>query len=73
MGKARSLYYLFNISRVIKSIKVRWTGHIARMEECRNAFKILTGKHIEKRPLGSLGLDDRTILERILTKQVSVR
>ena len=27
-------------------------AHVARMEEGRNAFKILTGKPIEKRPLG---------------------
>jgi hypothetical protein len=29
-----------------------WTGHVARMEECRSAFKILTGKPTRKRPLG---------------------
>ena len=27
-------------------------GHVARMEECRSAFKILTGKPIGKRALG---------------------
>ena len=27
-------------------------GHVAKMEESRNAFKILTGKPIGKRPLG---------------------
>ena len=27
-------------------------GHVARMEECRSAFKILTGKPTGKRPLG---------------------
>ena len=27
-------------------------GHIARMEECRSAFKILTGKPAGTRPLG---------------------
>ena len=31
-----------------------WAGHIARMEEDRSAFKILTGKPTEKRPLGRL-------------------
>ena len=30
----------------------RWTGHVARMEEDRSAFKILTGKPTAKRPLG---------------------
>ena len=47
-----SLYRSPNIVRVIKSIKLRWAGHVARMEEGRSAFKILTGKSIGKRPLG---------------------
>ena len=33
-----------NIVRVNKSKRMRWAGHVARMEEGRNAFKILTGK-----------------------------
>ena len=33
-----------NIVRVIKSRRLRWAGHVARMEEGRSAFKILTGK-----------------------------
>ena len=32
-----------NIVRVIKSKRLRWAGHVARMEEGRSAFKILTG------------------------------
>ena len=32
---------------------LRWAGHVARMEEGRSAFKILTGKPTGKRPLGS--------------------
>ena len=46
------LYYSPNRVRVIKSRKLRWAGHVARMEEGRNAFKILTGKPAGKRPLG---------------------
>ena len=41
-----------NIVRVIKSRRLRWTGHVARMEESRCAFKILTGKPTGKRSLG---------------------
>ena len=41
-----------NIVRVIKSRRLRWTGHVARMEEGRSAFKISTGTPIGKRPLG---------------------
>ena len=53
-----SLYRSPNIVRVIKSRRLRWTGHAARMGEGRSAFKILTGK-----PKGGLGVDGRTILE----------
>jgi hypothetical protein len=38
------LYTSPNIVRVNKSKRMRWAGHVARMEEGRNAFKILTGK-----------------------------
>ena len=44
---------MFPSIRVIKSRRLRWTGHVARMEEgSRNAFKFLTGKPTGKRPLG---------------------
>ena len=39
-----SLYRSPNDVRVIKSRRLRWAGHVARMEEDRSAFKILTGK-----------------------------
>ena len=40
--------------------RFRWAGHVARMEEGRSAFKILTSKPTGKRPLGRPGrrLDD---------------
>ena len=41
-----------NIVRVSNAKRLRWAGHVARMEEGRSAFKILTGKPIGKRPLG---------------------
>ena len=31
---------------------MRWAGHVARMEESRSAFKIITGKPTEKKSLG---------------------
>jgi hypothetical protein len=37
---------------VIKSRRLRWAGQIARIEDGRNAFKILTGTPAGKRPLG---------------------
>ena len=36
----------------IKSRRLRWAGHVARMKEGRSAFKILTGKPTGKIPLG---------------------
>jgi hypothetical protein len=39
-----SLYRSHNIIRVNKSIRLRWVGHVARMEEGRSVFKMLTGK-----------------------------
>ena len=41
-----------NIVRVIKSRRLRWAGHVPRMEEGRSAFKILTDKSTGKTPLG---------------------
>ena len=46
------LYGSPNIVMVINSIRLRWAGYVARMEEGRSAFKILTGKPPGKRPLG---------------------
>ena len=46
------MYRSPNIVGVIKSRRLRWAGHVARMEEGRSAFKILTDKPTRKRPLG---------------------
>ena len=46
------MYRSPNIVRVIKSRRLRWAGHVARMEEGRSAFKILTGKPTVKRNVG---------------------
>ena len=37
---------------MIKSRRLKWAGHVARMKEGRSAFKILTCKPTGKRPLG---------------------
>ena len=46
------MYRSPNIVRVIKSRRLRCAGHVARMEESRSAFKMLTCKPTGKRPLG---------------------
>jgi hypothetical protein len=47
-----NLYFSPSIIRIIKSRRMRWTGHVARMGEKRNAYRILVGKPQRKRPLG---------------------
>ena len=47
------MYRSPNIVRVIKSRRLRWAGHVARMEEGRSAFKMLTGTPADNIPLGS--------------------
>ena len=41
-----------NIGRVIKSRRLRWAGHVARMEDCRIVFKIIAGKPKGNKPFG---------------------
>jgi hypothetical protein len=40
------------IIRIIKSRRMRWAGHVARMGEKRNVYRLLLGKPDGKRPLG---------------------
>jgi len=46
------LYSSPNIVRVIKSRRMRWDGHVARMGEERGVSRVLVGKPEGKRPLG---------------------
>ena len=41
-----------NIVRVVKSRRMRWAGHVARMGEGRGVHRVLIGKSEGKRPLG---------------------
>jgi hypothetical protein len=50
----RDLYSSPNIIRIIKSRMIRWAGHVARMGEKRNPYRLLVGKPEGKRPLGRL-------------------
>jgi hypothetical protein len=47
-----ALYSSSIIIRVIKSRKLRWAGHVARMGEWRGAYRTLVGKPEGRRPLG---------------------
>jgi hypothetical protein len=46
------LYSSPGIIRIIKSRRMRWVGHVARMGEKRNVYRLLVGKPGGKRPLG---------------------
>ena len=46
------LYTSPNIVRVIKSRRMRWAGHVARMGEERGVYRVLVGKPEGKKPLG---------------------
>jgi hypothetical protein len=46
------LYSSPSIIRIIKSRRMRWAGHVARMGEKRNAYRLLVGKTKGNRPLG---------------------
>jgi hypothetical protein len=47
-----SLYSSPNIVRVIKSWRMRWAVHVARMGEGRGVYRVLVGKPEGKRPPG---------------------
>jgi hypothetical protein len=46
------LYSSPSIIRIIKSRRMRWAGHVARMGEKRSAYRLLVGNPEGKRPLG---------------------
>jgi hypothetical protein len=43
-GELHSLYSSPNIVRVIKSRRMRWAGHVARMGEGRGIYRVLVGR-----------------------------
>jgi hypothetical protein len=51
-GELHDFYASSRTIRAIKSRKVRWTGHVTRMEDMSNSYSILVGKPWKKRPFG---------------------
>ena len=49
-----ALYSSPNLIRSLKSRRLRWAGHIARMVQSRNTYRVLVGKPEGMRPLGRL-------------------
>ena len=58
----KGLYCSFNIVRVIKSRRMRWAGHVARMGRGEEYTGIWWGNLREKDHLGDTGIDGRIIL-----------
>jgi hypothetical protein len=48
----RHLYSSPSIIRIIKSRRMRWASHVTRMGEKKNAYRLLVGKPVRKRPIG---------------------
>jgi hypothetical protein len=51
-GELHDLYSSPSIIRIMKSRRMRWAGHVARIGEKRNAYRLLVGKPEGKRPIG---------------------
>jgi hypothetical protein len=47
-----NLYSSPDVIRQVKSMRMRWAGHVALMGEERKMYKVLVGKPEGKRPLG---------------------
>jgi hypothetical protein len=47
-----NLYSSPSIIRIIKSMRMRWAGHVARIGEKRNVYRLSVGKTEGRRPLG---------------------
>ena len=53
--------------RVVKSRRMRWAGHVARMEEDRGVHRVLVGEKLEERDhLEDLSVDGRITINCIL-------
>ncbi|KAJ4431782.1 hypothetical protein ANN_20387 [Periplaneta americana] len=71
-AELHALYSSPDIIRNIKSRRLRWAGHVARMGESRNAYRVLVGRPEGIRPLGrprstwedNIKMDLREILEK---------
>jgi hypothetical protein len=60
-----SLYSSPNIIRVIKSRRMEWVGHVARIDERRYAYRFLVGK-----PEGKITLEDPDVEGKIILKWI---
>ncbi|KAJ4446290.1 hypothetical protein ANN_12985 [Periplaneta americana] len=71
-AELHALYSSPDIIRNIKSRRLRWAGHVARMGESRNAYRVLIGKPEGKRPCGGRDVDGRRIATDPLMVEVII-
>ena len=64
----RDLYPLPNIVRAVKSRRMTWAGHVARMGEGRVVHRVLVGNPMERDNWGDPDVDGRIILRWIFSK-----
>jgi hypothetical protein len=62
------MYFSLNIVQVIKSRRMSWAEHVARLWERRVIYRTLMGKAEGKRPLGRPDVYGRIILRWIFRK-----
>jgi hypothetical protein len=67
-GEINDLYSSPSIVRLIKSRRIRWAEHVARMGERRSTYSVMMGKVRERDHLGYPGVDGRIILKLIFSK-----
>jgi hypothetical protein len=58
-GELHNLYSSPDLTRQIKSRRMGWAGHVARMGEGRNVYRVLVGKPERKNHLKDQGVDGR--------------
>jgi hypothetical protein len=59
-GELHNLFSSPDIVRQIKSRRMRLAGHVARMGEGRNVYRVLVGKSKRRRPIERPSVDGRT-------------
>jgi hypothetical protein len=69
-GELHNLYSSPDIIGQIKSRRMRWAGHVARIREGRNVYRVLVGKPEGKNHLKDQGVDGRMGLKRTLGRLV---
>jgi hypothetical protein len=66
------LHNLYSSPNIVRVLKSRWAGHVARMGEGRGVYRVFVGRREGKGPLGNLGVGGRITLSWTLGRQGSM-